>query len=61
MVYKIFLIIMYVVMLCMNFFILNVVDDMLDFKLFFCLYKIKIKVLYIMIWYMFSFYVYDLY
>lgn len=61
MVYKIFLIIMYVVMLCMNFFILNVVDDMLDFELFFCLYKIKIKVLYIMIWYMFSFYVYDLY
>lgn len=52
---------MYVVMLCMNFFILNVVDDMLDFELFFCLYKIKIKVLYIMIWYMFSFYVYDLY
>lgn len=61
MVYKIFLIIMYVVMLCMNFFILNFVDDMLDFELFFCLYKIKIEVLYIMIWYMFSFYVYDLY
>lgn len=59
-VYKIFLIIMYVAMLCMNLPILNVADDMSDSELSPRPYKTKTEVLHIMTRHMFSLYAYDL-
>lgn len=59
-VYKIFLIIMYVAMLCMNLPILNVADDMSDSELSPRPYKTKTEVLHIMTQHMFSLYAYDL-
>lgn len=59
-VYKIFLIIMYVAMLCMNLPILDVADDMSDSELSPRPYKTKTEVLHIMTRHMFSLYAYDL-